>query len=69
MTVLLTINYRASGAVVTLPFPNAVEARKELLSRAAEQRLERRGIGRIGALVNAKGDVKASYTIELEEEK
>lgn len=66
-TVLLTINYRASGASLILPFPNAVEARRELLARARRHRWRVRGTGAIGALVNRNETVRASYTIELKE--
>ncbi len=66
-TVLLTINYRASGASLILPFPNAVEARRELLRRADKHRWQRLGLGSIGSLVNRHGTVRASYTIEPRE--
>lgn len=63
MTIRLTLNYRASGAVVTEDFDTTVEARRALLAKAGGK-FTRLGNGRIGSLVDRDGAVKASYTIE-----
>lgn len=64
-TTVLTIAWRASGAEVRGVFPNAAEARRELLKKCSDQRLSWHGSGQAGCLVDKKGRVRAEYTIGL----
>lgn len=62
MIVELSISYESKDKTsVCLTFPNAAEARRELLRRAG--RLSWRGTGQAGSLVNAAGKVMAKYRI------
>lgn len=68
-TTMLTVRYRTSGAEVVGIFPNAAEARRELLKKCRDQKLSWHGTGHGGSLVDKKGRVRADYTIKLKGEK
>lgn len=64
---VLTMTYPRSGAVVTLLYPNAAEARRELVRRSQLTGWQIRGTGQSGALVDADDKVRIEFTIALKE--